>query len=251
VRTAAAEADELSVDITFPAGLFGTGRNTGNTLSARANIAVRYREVGTSTWLVPTFTARTHSFATGTEMAFSGKRKGTIRHGMTWDVPRGNYEVQLECVDMLTSDNPRTNDVYWTALRAIQDQDPITSRVPVATTSVRIKATDQLNGVLDELNGIVTTLGKDWDGSAWVDDQPMTNPASLFRHVLQGGSNAVPLPDSRINLASLEDWHAFCTAKGFTCNTVITSGRSVWEVLAEVAACGLHHRQTSTESGAS
>ena len=64
----------------------------------------------------------------------------------------------------------------------------------------------------------------------------MTNPASLFRHVLQGGSNAVPLPDSRINLASLEDWHEFCTAKGFTCNTVITSGRSVWEVLAEVAA---------------
>jgi hypothetical protein len=237
-RIAAAEADELSVDITFPAGLFGTGENTGNTLSARANITVRYREVGTSTWLVPTFTARTHPFATGSNMDFSARRKGVIRHGMTWDVPRGNYEVQLQCVGMLTSDNPRTNDVYWTALRAIQDQDPITSRVPVATTTVRIKATDQLNGVLDELNGIVTTLGKDWDGSAWVDDQPMTNPASLFRHVLQGGSNAVPLPDSRINLASLEDWHAFCTAKGFTCNTVITSGRSVWEVLAEVAACG-------------
>ena len=77
--------------------------------------------------------------------------------------------------------------------------------------------------MLDELNGIVTTLGKDWDGSAWVDDQPMTNPASLFRHVLQGGSNAVPLPDSRINLASLEDWHEFCTAKGDRKSTRLNS----------------------------
>ena len=191
VRTAAAEADELSVDITFPAGLFGTSGNTGRTLSARANIAVRYREVGTSTWLVPTFTARTHPFATGSNMDFSARRKGTIRHGMTWDVPRGNYEVQLQCVDMSTSKNPRTSDVYWTALRAIQDQDPITSRVPVASTSVRIKATDQLNGVLDQLNGIVTTLGKDWDGSAWVDDQPMTNPARDRKSTRLNSSHAI------------------------------------------------------------
>ena len=149
VRTAAAEADELSVDITFPAGLFGTSKSTGRTLSANADITVRYREVGKNTWLVPTFTARTFHDSTGIEMHFWGERRGVVRHGMTWDVPRGNYEVQLECVDMYTSKNPRTSDVYWTALRVIQDQDPITSRVPVATTTVRIKATDQLNGVLD------------------------------------------------------------------------------------------------------
>ena len=219
IRTASAEADELSIDITFPAGLSGTGRNTGNTLSARSNITVEYREVGTATWLTPTFTAKTFSdssLASGSEIVFGGKTKATVRHGMTWNVPRGTYEVKVERVGGLTSDNPRTDDTYWTALRAIRDEDPISSRVPLATTSVRIKATDQLNGVLDQLNGIVTTLGKDWDGTNWVDDQPINNPASLLRHVLQGNANAVPLADSRINLASLEDWHEFCTAKGFT-----------------------------------
>ena len=240
VRTTAAEADELSVDITFPAGLFGTGENSGNSIAANADITVRYREVGTSTWLVPTFTARTHSMAsgaTGSNMNFWAERKGVIRHGMTWDVPRGNYEVQLECVGMYTG-SPRTSDVYWTALRAIQDQDPITSRVPVATTSVRIKATDQLNGVLNQLNGVVITVGKDYLSGSWIDDAWITDPAALFRHVLQGRANAVPLPDSRINLENLQDFRLFCDAKDFTCNTVITSGRSVWEVLAEVAACG-------------
>ena len=33
---------------------------------------------------------------------------------------------------------------------------------------MRIRATDQLNGSLDEFNADVSSICRDWDGSAWV-----------------------------------------------------------------------------------
>lgn len=241
VRAAIAEADELGIDITFPSGLIGVGRNSGDRFGQEVKVKVQYRKVGDTAWLTPSFNAKTFpdSWVSGDIVTITGKRQGVVRHGMTWAVPtRGDYEVRLEYLTSDPGQGNNTRDTFWTALRAITDEDPITPRVPVAKTAVRIKATDQLNGTLDEFNGVVTTLGADWDGAAWVDDQQITNSASLFRHVLQGKGNAKPIADARMSLPVLEDFHEFNVDKGFACNLVVRNSRSVWETLSQVAACG-------------
>lgn len=241
IRTADAGADELSVDVTFPAGIIGVGKKTGDEFALSVPVRIKYRAVGDTTWLTPTFTAKTFpdDWVVGNVITFTGKQKGAVRHGMTWTVPAtGQYEVSLERLPKAAGDGNNTDETFWTALRSIAEQDPISSRVPVATTTVRIKASDQLNGTLDSFNGIVTTVGRDWNGASWDNNVPITNPASLFRHVLQGAANAFPLETNRIDRPSLQDWHEFNSAKGFTCSTVVRSGSSVWSVLAQVAACG-------------
>lgn len=238
LRTSAADADELSVDLAWPGGLY-YGENSGGTGAATATVRVRYRAVGGGAWLTPAaFTAKTFpdDWITGAEIEFLHAQRTAVRHGMRWAVPRGQYEVEVECTGG-NEDHRGANGTYWTALRTFTDEDPIQSRVPVAKTALRIKATDQLNGVVDELTGIVTTIGKHWTGTAWVDDQEITNPAALFRHILQGGANAAPLPDSRIDLARLEDWHEFCESHDFTFSQVRTGG-SVWDALADCAGAG-------------
>jgi hypothetical protein len=241
VRTAPAISDELSIDITFPGGLIIIGRKSGDRIPRSVDVRIQYRKVGDSTWLTPNFTSKTFpdSWISGNVVTFTGKRQSTVRHGMRWSVPeKGQYEVRVERLPAVVGEGRVTDATYWTALRAIEDRDPIREGVQVATTTVRIRATNQLNGTLDEFNGVVTTIGKDWTGTAWVDGQQITNPASLVRHALQGRANAVPLADNSLDLPSLEDFHEFCVEKGFECNLLIRNGRSVWEVMAEAAACG-------------
>ena len=68
--------------------------------------------------------------------------------------------------------------------------------------------------------------------------QPSRNPASLFRYILQHPANARALADSKIDLAALADWHEFCRTRKFTFDTVLTAQRSLYDVLADVAAAG-------------
>ena len=69
----------------------------------------------------------------------------------------------------------------------------------VTVTEGRIKATDQLNGRIDRLNGVVESILPDWFEGQWT-ERPTSNPAAHFRAVLQGSSNKRPskeLPWSR------------------------------------------------------
>lgn len=239
-RTSGTGADELSVDIMWPGGLFA-GTKSGGTDPATVTLEINYREVGDVTWLTPTFTATTFPAAwiSGDTITVTAKTRSAVRHGARWAVAsRGQYEVRVRRSNAPSVDEKDSDDTYWQVLRTITNEDPINSAVPVAKTVLRIKATDQLNRVIDTFNGVVTTKGDDWNGAAWVADQEITNPASLYRHVLQGNAIAAPLADARIDLTALETWHDFCAARGFAFNQVRGSATSVWETLADVAGAG-------------
>jgi hypothetical protein len=142
-----------------------------------------------------------------------------------------------------TTPTPTSTQIYdttaWSTLRTITASDPVDSPVPVAKTALVIQATDQLNGIVDEFNALVTTVCKDWDADTetWI-ERATQNPASLFRHVLQGNGMAEPLLDARIDLESLQEWHEFCDDKGYKFNMVRDFNSSVWETLSDVASAG-------------
>jgi len=232
-RTSQPDADELSVDITFPQGLvaFTTLDAQGNPGPTRkvdqtVEVEVQSSPVGQGTW-----TPR------GT-LSVTARQTSAVRRGLRFTLPRGQYDVRLRRITPDTSANNVFDSVLWTALRSITAEDPI-GMTGIAKTAVRIKASEELNGVVDTLNGVVHSILPDWDtaSQSWI-ERPTSNPAALYRAVLQGPGNARPLPDSRVDLAGLQAWHEANTAAGRSFNMVIDFASSVRAVLADIAATG-------------
>lgn len=224
VRTTEAGVDEISVDIAFLQGLVeyaGGGQKQDLTVDA----LVEYR-----------VTSPVGSWQTAGTISTTARKSSVVRSGLRWQVPRDQYDVRIHRTTSDTSGTSIFDKVTWVNLRSIINEDPI---VPtgLAKTAIRIKATAQLNGFLDTINGVCESRVNDWTGSAWT-VQEARNPASLYREVLQGTGNARPLADSRVDLDTLQEWHDFCETKGFTFNGVIDYPTSVFAVLADIAAAG-------------
>lgn len=169
-------------------------------------------------------------------LVITAKQSSALRKTISFKVDKGQYDVRLRRVTADSADDNLFDEALWTALRTIRYAYPV--RMPgLAMTALRIRATDQLNGVIDRFNGVVHSILPDWDGTAWT-EQVTSNPASLFRHVLQGSANARPLADSRLDLSRIIAWHGDCAAAGREFNAVIDYDTSVRDVLADVAAAG-------------
>lgn len=169
-------------------------------------------------------------------LLLSAKQSAALRHSVSFKVARGRYDVRVRRITADTLDDNTFDEAVWTALRTTRYSYPV-NMTGLALTALRIKATDQLNGIVERLNGVVHSILPDWDGENWV-PQVTSNPASLFRHVLQGNSNARPLADHRLDLARLQEWHGHCAAAGREFNAVIDYDVSVREVLQDIAAAG-------------
>jgi hypothetical protein len=101
------------------------------------------------------------------------------------------------------NDDKIKDTVVWTALRSIKRADPISFPKPLALVALRIKASDQLSGIINTFNCICTSLVKAWNGASWDDDAVSQIPSDLFRHALQGPANARPAPDSAIDIVNM------------------------------------------------
>ena len=74
---------------------------------------------------------------------------------------------------------------------------------------------------------------------SWGSDLAVSsNPASLFRHVLQNVANANPLPDARIDIDAMTAWWIYCEANNFEFNMIRDFPSSVWETLTDIALAG-------------
>jgi len=241
IRTTQPNADEISVDVTYPQGLVIFNKTPGEAVPSEAGTGIRgtlqrivdveFSPAGADTWTVAgTIDTRANSTA-------------VIRDGLRFTVERGQYDVRLKANPSVSLSGPDFSvkpfdDVVWTALRTITDEDPI-KLAGLAKTAVRIKATDQLSRVVDILNGIGESIVPDWDmgTQAWI-VRATSNPASLYRDVLQGPGNARPVADARIDLAALADWHEKNVAEGREFNMVRDFASTVAETLDDIAAAG-------------
>lgn len=166
-------------------------------------------------------------------------RNDPVRHGVRWRTPeRAQYEVAVRRVTEDSEEDTTFNEVYWFLLRTITDTPPVAYDLPLATTALSIRASDQLHGSVEELNAIVSCEVLDWNGSAWV-KRATSNPASLFRHVLQApGRLGGPAKNHEIDLGTLQRWHRFCEQNGYEYNAVRDYHASVWDTLSDIAAVG-------------
>jgi predicted phage tail protein len=223
-QTTAAETDHISLDFTAVEGITGTDPQ-GADINFVVPIEVQYRIAGSSdAWSTPSSGAvlsrksdRRNDPSYGVATVVFSRSFEPTRRGIVIDVPRGQYEVRCRRA-VGKGYPPLTHDkIVWTALRSFKNEPPVNFPKPLALTAVRIKATDQLSGVINTLNGITTSLVKSYSGSGstWNDDTASQNPADLFRHVLQGPANARAVADDLLDLDNLAELVDLLRRAGF------------------------------------
>ena len=96
------------------------------------------------------------------------------------------------------------------ALRSIAEDDPVT-QAGLALIAMRLKASEQLNGVPDQVNCIAESYLPMWDGAAWAWSRSR-NPAWAYCDLLRRRAGDTAIEDSRIDLEALGDWADDCDA---------------------------------------
>lgn len=184
---------------------------------------------------------------TSWDFSYSNQTRAFTRQ-YSFNLPRGQYEFDV--VQTSADDAAKANwkgqaavQIQWVALRAFTNGTPFNPRKALAWLELRVKATDSLSGALDMINAAVKSVVLDYDykTKTWV-RRVSSNPASLFRHVLQGPAipDSVRVPDSGLDIPMLERWHNYCRTQGFTYFKVVggDSGMDVYSLLTEIAAAG-------------
>jgi hypothetical protein len=173
------------------------------------------------------------------DLNINGNQKEALRKSVRVVFPtRGQYDLRIRRITDDSDSDQIFDDAYLSALKSFKHENPV---VPEGMngTAMRIRATDQLNGALEQFNVLCSNVIPDYDvgTGTWL-NQETSNPASIYRYVLQGLPNGKALPDSKVNIADLEDWHVHCETEGYTYNRVIDYETSVDEILRDVCAAG-------------
>lgn len=153
---------------------------------------------------------------------------------------RGQYDIRIRRLTNDSTDDKLIDKAYLTAIRSIEHVNPV-NFADISGTAMRIKATDQLSGAVDSYNAIVSTYVKSYNPTTeqWDDDVISSNPADIFRYVLQSPAFAKALPDERIDLDKLAEWWVYCDSMNLTYDRVIDYETSIDDVLNDICAAGL------------
>ena len=190
-------------------------------------VEMQYAPTGTSSWS-STITKST-----------TGSTNEALRVSQRIVFPSNDtYDIRFRRTTADSSDEKIFDVVYLSAIKAVTYVNPVNCE-HICGTAIRIKGTDQLNGTIDQFNAVVSNLIPDYDvdTDTWI-TRATSNPASIYRYVLQGPANARPLADSKILISDLESWHGWCVERGLTYNRVIDYNASVDDILRDVAAAG-------------
>ena len=184
-----------------------------------------------------------------------GDDQSAIRVTHTLDVPttgaqpsNGRWQVRCRRLTAPSTDDQVYDDVTWQAMRSyLEDATDYSGQTRLA---VKIRASGQLSGALDQVTAMGQSLAPVWDPAAddgsgdWSEPRATRNPAWLFRWFALGIRVAgrlaagAGLPQARIDDASIRAWGAWCDAQGWTCDVVLTRSMSMQAALEMIAACG-------------
>jgi hypothetical protein len=242
-RTTQGASTEISLDIVFGNGLYGIDKK-GNETTGTVTFVVQYRPVGTSTWLnvssASGVTVTGGLRQSGTMYSAVSSAKMTLRCGIRWRVAPGQYDVQ---VARYSSSFPGAVDgaiadaATWSVLRSINPQLPSTTGT--LKLAVRIKATDQINGVVSNLSVLATQKVRRWDGSGWSGSTGSVNPAEMYHWLLTDCPAVMRrLTDDRVDGVGIAAWAGECENQDYRIGFVMDSGRAFGDVLRDVLAAG-------------
>lgn len=237
VRTTGLDAKRASVILSWPSGLVRYDDN-GQKQMHTVTVKIEQRAIDAEEWQNVKTLAITRAKAEGFFRQYS------------WKLPsRGQWQVRCTMMTDETEDSKVQQRCNWAALQTIRPEYPLAYPRPLALIAVRIKATHQLSGQLDNLNCLASRRIASWDAQAgeWT-ERVTENPADAMRSVLQAPSLPSPSTDAQINIVQLQDWAEWCQANGLTYNRYLIDENTTFaDILTEIAGAG---RSTPRHDGA-
>jgi hypothetical protein len=248
IQTTEIGCTEIGVDIAFPNGLISYNKK-GEQDRRAVEFKVSWRATGSTgawndaSWIADADNPVQHG--NGYLHAEEANQQAILINGR-FKVPAGQYDVQVtrktaKGVQQAGGTN-QVDGAQWLILRSVTNKPPI-QMDGVCLIAVRIKASDQLNGMVQNLNCIaeayLPTLA---DRNSYTLTR---SPARAYADILRRRGNETLLPDSRIDIPSLIAWENAGlgvpandpTGAAWEYNGPIEGG-SVFDALRVVAAVG-------------
>ena len=159
-----------------------------------------------------------------------------VRVNESWNTAPGQYDVRMRRITGPPGSR-EVDETFWTALRSFKNETAFT-KSNEAGIAFRIRASGQLNGMIDNLNCVVEWEHETFDGANWTEPIFTQNPAWGVAGALIGNGNRAPIPAAHLNEQSFLDFAAWCDEKGFQCNHVWETPGNVEDVAQVIAATG-------------
>ncbi|NUN51422.1 MAG: hypothetical protein HUU06_01365, partial [Planctomycetaceae bacterium] len=251
-RVTDAGVTKFGVDISFPTGL-GQWNDKGEKKHLEVKFKVEYQDVSAdpsveSAWKKVSWRDGGKEYSS--PLVLKRDEPGDpFVYPIAFSPPEGEGQYRVR-IHRISEDHPsakKFSESWWTVLRSFRPGNPVLLE-GVCTVSMRIKATGQLTGVLQNFSALATSIVPYWneDTSAWVvptaSSSPPTepwqyaSPASHFRATLE--ARKTPIPTSRMDLATLEAWAEETRAKGLYFNHLQEDAATVFETLKLIATAG-------------
>lgn len=221
---------EAIVDVTFVGlvRLDGDGRRNQHTVRIR----FEWRAVGSGSWTLHA----ERNVTAATEQKYT--------HGERIVFPAvGRYELRLTRLTVDSTNASIRDESFLTAVRSVQGGVPVRAKGR-ALLAMRVKASDQLAGVLDQVSAVVQAILPVWNGTTW-SWQETRNPAWAYLDVLRGSANPRPVSDDRLDLPAFLAWAQDCDAAPASgsgpkreLNGVFADRTTVFDALRDIAAAG-------------
>lgn len=223
-RTTAPNTREISLDLMAMNGLFSINDN-GTTSATRVEFMVEYRLSGTAGWTVQ-----------DASWMINGPTKETLRLNKRWKVPVGQYDVKLTRVRSYHGGTEAVySDFTWATLRSVQKGPAYTGNHVVM--ALRIRATDQLNGVIDQLSVKTQAVLRVYNGSRF-ELKATSNPAWAYLDSLTGVQVGKPVADNQVDIVAIREWALWCDNQGLNYHWVHDANETVLERARTIAAAG-------------
>lgn len=283
-RTTAADVDEIEVVLAFPAGL-GAYNDEGRKQSRAVVLTVEYRladQTPESAWVTHRPTAAQANAAAAaagqpyrpdivshllysmylTQLAALGGGVTSGNHTFTrsdpgngfqdkirWAVPRGQYDVRIKRTVAESTDAKVADSCTWAYLKGRNSSVDAFPIRDCASLAMRIKASDELNGVIDTVNLIVRRMTPGFSVGALAD--PLTadasdftgshlsrSPADLALWWVRGPHCRTPKPDDEINWPQWAAFAKWCFDENLHFDDVLDRKVTRGEMLARICSAG-------------
>ena len=235
IRTSQPDADVLNVELIFDRGLAFLENSPPGKL-APLGVAVRIEQspTGAANW---TTVVETPIWGKQTEPLFWGWRWETKNYGAQ-DANK-QYDIRVTRLTENFNEERKYGNFTWYAVRTETLRAPVPPIPGLCFLAMRVRASGQLQGTLDEVNCICWSQARDYDAGtgSWV-WRVTSQPAALFRHMLQHPTRRIPAADGDINLAKLQYWDGLNRANMREFNGVFDAKTSLWSALTDVARVG-------------
>jgi len=181
-------------------------------------------------------------YVTSPGIRIYGSRQEPTRKTVSWSVEKGQYEVRIWKSTGDIKESRRSNETAVSQILCFQpDEADYTGQLRVA---LRIKATSQLNGAIDEFSAVAQAHAPVWTGDHF-DVQHTRNPAWWYLWFAMGKSiegkgrvYGAGLIEAQLDIEAIRAWAAWCDLKKLTFDYVLDRKMSSAQVLQMIARAG-------------